>query len=245
MGLEILQQGLELLGAGKTTPGEGPAASLFGKIIEAVGLKKPELAKEATDAKESAEKSRFDIFGDVGKSLFLREFPRLAAVFDIANAGKKLKDKLASKSITEFTLEDFKDVFLNFSTLSSLLILVPNEWKHVITDLLAESTIFQKLVEYWPGLDGVDLPIIGKTGAMAADIPVLGKGGSLRDRILNEKDPNAVIEALRIMHQDVFVTGKVSFDWIKEKLGTGGALATVAGGAAALTLAEQLLGGKD
>lgn len=227
--LDILKQGYELL-SGSNKKAEGSAGNgIFGGLMDAFGGK-PEVANEANEAKESAEKQRTSIWSEVGRSLFLRQFPRLAVLKDLG--------KVTGSNEPEAVPWQHE-----FEAISALLILVPNKWKHVITDMFANSSIFQTLVEHWPGLDGVNLPIIGKDGLMSKNLPILGKGGSLRDRILNEKDPDAVVEAIRIMHQDIFVTGKVTFSWVREKLGLGGALATLGGGAAAAVVGNELLGG--
>jgi len=224
--LDILKGGYEMLtGSGKSDSGGG----LFDSITSKFGGNS-EAAKEAGEVKESAEKDRASVWGEVGRSMFLRQFPRLSVLKDLTKLGGS-KDP----EVVPWQHE--------FEAITALLVLVPNKWKHVITDFFADSTIFQKLVEYWPGLDGINLPIIGKDGFMSKNLPILGKGGSLRDRILQEKDPDAVVEAIRIMHQDIFVTGKVTFDWVREKLGLGGAIATLAGGAGAVALGSKLLDG--
>lgn len=231
--LDILKQGADIIGlGGKKGPSES-GNGIFGTIMETVGLKKPEIGQQATEAKEHAEAERSSIFGEIGKSLFLRQFPRLAAITDI---GKQLTGNKAAEVVPWQN---------EFETITAFLILIPNKWKHVITDFFANSTIFQKLVEFWPGLDGVNLPLIGSGGFLSGALPILGKGGPLRERILVEKDPDAVIQALRIMHQDVFVTGKVSFDLLREKLGIGGSLAVLGGGAAALTAGSAMLEGNN
>jgi hypothetical protein len=231
--LDILKTGADIIGlGGKKGPTEG-GNGIFGTIMETVGLKKPEVAAQAGEAKEHAEAERSSIFGEVGKSMFLRQFPRMAAIFDI---GKQVTGNKAAEVVPWQN---------EFETITAFMILIPNKWKHFITDIFANSTIFQKLVEFWPGLDGVNLPLIGSSGFLSGTLPILGKGGPLRERILTEKDPDAVIQALRIMHQDVFVTGKVSFDLLREKLGIGGSLAVLGGGAAALTAGSAMLEGNN
>ncbi len=121
-----------------------------------------------------------------------------------------------------------------FEAISAFLILIPNDWKHHITDFFAENEIFRTMVEHWPGLDGIDAPIIGSTGLMSKDLPGIGKGGSLRKRILEDKDPDAVIEVLRIMHQD-FVTGKVALEKLKDQFSNLPSLNQVALSALGLT----------
>lgn len=233
MAAEILRQGLDILGSdGKNSPLKGLTEGIFGKIMESIGLKNPETAREATAAKETAQKERASIFGEIGKSLFLRQFPRLSALTDI---GKQLSGKKDAE-VVPWQHE--------FETISAFLILIPNKWKHHITDIFANSDTFKKLIEYWPGLDSTNLPIVG--ALLDKDLPIIGRGGSLRDRILKEKDPDAVIQALRIMHQDLFVTGKITFDWIKEKLGNKAiALGIVGAGAAALTAGSKLAKGNN
>lgn len=235
--MDILKGGLEALtGGGNSgkTEGKGLLGGIFGKILETVGLKKPEIAAEARDAKEKAEANRSGIFGEVGKSLLLRQYPILSATTDLY---KQLSGNKAAEQVP------WQNEFESISAVVMLLTLIPGKWKHYLTDVFAESTVFRTLVEYWPGLDGVDIPFIG---GFLPD--VIGKGGNIRQRILNDKDPTAVIAALRVIHQDLFVTGKVSFDVVKNLLGgnTAAAAAAVLGGGAALTAgARALEGGGD
>lgn len=228
--LDILKSGWEALsgsGSGKTE-GKGLLGGIFGKIMETVGLKKPEIAAEAHEARESAENERAGLFQEIGKSLFLRQFPRLAAITDL---GKQFTGNKAAEVVPWQN---------EFETISALLLIIPGEWKHFITDFFANSTIFRTLVEYWPGLDGVDIPLIGQYLPES-----IASGGNIRQRILSNGDPSAVIGALRVMHQDLFVTGKVSFDQVKELLGGSslGAAAAVLGGGAALTAGARALEG--
>lgn len=225
MGLmDILKDSYEALsGDSSKTSGSGNnGRGIFGKILEIIGLKKPEIGAEAREASESAEKERGSLFGEIGKSLFLRQFPQMAAMTDI---GKQLT---GSKEPEVVSWQN------EFETISAFLLLVPGSWKHYLTDFFANSTIFRTLVEHWPGLDGVNLTSIPLVGQLLGQIPGgLAEGGNIRKRVLQDKDPNAVIAALRVMHQDLFVTGKVSFDKIKDMLsGTNlGAAAEILGGA--------------
>lgn len=216
--LDTLKTGLEILTGGKNIlPENLTPGGLFSKVLEIAGLKKrPDIAEKAEAARKAAEKDRAGVFESIGKSVFMRQFPRLSAFFDLIKAGKNITEK----GLVEGIKESFKD----FGTATALLMLIPDSLKHYITDLFADSEIFQNLVKRWPGLEGADLPLIGK-------------GGPLRDKILREKDPKSIILALRVMHQDVFVTGKVSFEKVKEYLGTVGAI-TVTAGVAALGLRE-------
>jgi hypothetical protein len=66
---------------------------------------------------------------------------------------------------------------------------VPDFLLRYITDPFAESETFLKMLEGWPL-----------------------QGKELAAKIRAEKDPDDVIDALRMMHQDLFVTSKVSFE---------------------------------
>lgn len=238
--LDIAKMGYEAIAgdSSKSSGGGGLTGGIFGKIQEIIGLKKPEIAGEAREVQKTAEKERGSLFSEIGRSLFLRQFPRAALAWDLYQGTKEVTKLLSGqKKMDSETLEHF------LTSTTALLVLIPGNWKHVITDLFANSTIFRALIEYWPGLDGVDLPYIQKYLNM--DIPLAGSGGSLRQRILDQKDPQAVILALRIMHQDIFVTGKVAFGKVKDLLGgsnLGSAAALLAGGAALTAEARALEG---
>jgi len=238
--LDTLKTGYDALSGGNQTPG-APGASNEGGILNKLmslvgGGKNPEVAGEAKEKNDYYKNLREGFFGELGKSLLLRQMPRLSAIADI---GLQLT---GNKGVEKVPWQN------EFETITALLLFVPNSWKHHITDLFASSSIFQGIVKYWPGLDGVDLPIIGSSGALSK-IPGLGlgEGGSLRERILTRQppDPDAVIQVLRIIHQDVFVTGKTSFDKLKEMIGGPGALAAIAGGGGALALGVNALSGDN
>lgn len=229
--LETIKTAYDLLTKSGSSDGKSQEKGFFGKLLD-IFKSNPEAIKQAESIKENAQNERLSFFSEVGRSIFLRQFPRLAQLQDL---GK----------LTENNEPEAVPWQHEFEAITALLLFVPNSFKKYITDFFAESTTFQTLVKNWPGLDGVDLPIIGNTGLMSKDLPILGKGGSLRERILQQKDPDAVIQALRIMHQDIFVTGKVAFNWIQEKLGTERAIATAAGTVGAVTLGTKILGGES
>ncbi len=228
--IETIKTAYDLLTKNGSSNGKSQEKGFFGKLLDTF-KSNPEATKQAEEIKENAQNERLSFFSEVGRSIFLRQFPRLAQLQDLG--------KLTGSDEPETVPWQHE-----FEAITALLLLVPNSFKKYITDFFAESTTFQTLVKNWPGLDGIDLPIIGSTGLMSKDLPILGKGGSLRERILQQKDPDAVIQALRIIHQDVFVTGKVAFSWVQEKLGTGGAIASTAGVAGAVALGTKVLGGE-
>lgn len=84
-----------------------------------------------------------------------------------------------------------------FETITALSLFVPDFILHYITDPFAESDKFLTLVEYWP--------LLGKETA---------------DLIRKDKNPDDVVNAIRVMHQDM-VTGKVGLEQIKEWLAAG------------------------
>lgn len=228
MGLtDILKGGYELIKGGGTA---GVASSIFEKIMGGPAKNDPEVGQQATEKKEYFKGMREGLFGEIGKSLLLRTMPRLSALTDVGLqlTGNKGDEKVGWQN--------------EFETITALALLVPNSWKHHLTDLFANNAVFKNIVKYYPGLD-MQLPIVGEF--LSKDLPVLGKGGTIRDRILNENppDPDAVIQALRVIHQDVFVTGKMSFDKLKGVIGTPAAAATILGGGGALAAADKLLGG--
>lgn len=228
--MDMLKGLPELLGSSDSSgkvEGKGLLGGIFGKILEKFGIKNPEVAREAQEAKNNAETVRAGLFSEISKSLFLRQFPRLAAITDV---GKQISGK-KNAEVVPWQNE--------FETISAFLLLIPGDWRRIVTDLFSKSSIFRALVEYWPGLDGVDIPLIGQY------LPESLGNSNIRQRILDNGDPEAVIAALRVMHQDLFVTGKVSFDQVKQILGGSdlGAAAGLLGGGAALAAGARALEG--
>lgn len=236
--LDLLKTGYELVSGSGKKKGGSMMGGLFGKVTEMFGGgKNPEAITQANEVRESSENERAGLGTEIFKSVMLREFPRLSAINDLGRmaTGNKAPEVVPWQN--------------EFETLTSLLLLLPNKWKKPITDFILDKLHFRKIFEYWPGLDGIggmiDLPLIGKTGALNK-LPGLGfgEGGPIRQRIMKGSDPDAVIEALRVIHQDVFVTGKVSFDKLKELTGgNASALAILGLGAGALTAGSAMIGG--
>jgi hypothetical protein len=207
-----LGEAAELLGGlGGDSGDKSPSilGGLWGKIKETFTGSNDAAVEEGKEVVDSSQRERAGFFSEAVKSFIVRQFPRGGQLLDLYNAtlGEKAPEVHALQNEFEF--------------LTAFALFIPNCLKSYLTDLFADNSIFQALVEYWPGLDGVDLPLVGSTGLLSMDLPVLGKGGSLRNRVLQDKDPDAVIQVLRIMHQDA-ITGKVSYDSIKELLGVSG-----------------------
>ncbi|MFA5352225.1 MAG: hypothetical protein WC304_03020 [Candidatus Gracilibacteria bacterium] len=100
----------------------------------------------------------------------------------------KLIDVASSVGITDKDPETvpWQNEFEAFTAFSMF---VPDFLLRYITDPFAESETFLKILEGWPM-----------------------QGRELADKIRAKKDPDDVIDALRMMHQDLFATGKVSFE---------------------------------
>jgi len=167
----------------------GGGGGMFDTILKAVGLKSKE-GQEAVKAKEAAKEDRSSLFGEVGKSFFLRQFPKGSAIYDLMGT-VGIRDRAPE-------VVPWQNAF---ETTTAILRFTPDFLKHYITDIFADSTIFQSIVAHWPLIDGLDLPLIGPNG-------------KLTERV-KAKEPDAIVEAIRIIHQDVFVTGKVTFDKLK------------------------------
>jgi hypothetical protein len=192
----------------------------LGKILDFFGLGSKE-AKEAKEVKEKAKEERGSFFKEMIKGFMLRQFPKGSAIWDLMGA-TGIVDR--GPEMVPWQHE--------FETLTAILRFTPDFLKHYITDIFAKSDIFQWLVAHWPLADGIDLPLIGPNGKLTERV----KAG----------EPDAIVEALRIIHQDVFVTGKVTFDKLKDLMGgSGSALAVMGGGAAALVGGKDLLEGKN
>src|SRR5690606_25384802 len=124
-------------------------------------------------------------------SFLVRQFPNASKILDVGMGIGGATGMIERK-------EEIYPLQHEFETVTALTIIVPDSWLSTVTDPLADSEIFQKIVEYWPMASGVDLPIIGNE--------------PLTDRV-KQKDPDAVVEVIRIIHQD-FMTGKVSWDTV-------------------------------
>jgi len=165
---------------------------------------------EAHETQNNAEKERTSFFQAAERSFWLRQFPRLSKLFDITHA--------LGISKPDPEVVPWQHEFEYFTAFASFL--VPDKYLKIITDHIAQSSTFQTLVNHWPLINGVDLPLIGPNGKLLDKI----KAG----------DPQAVIDAIRIMHQDIFVTGKISitdiYDIIKKYAGGDIAKVIVGGG---------------
>ncbi len=256
MSLDLLKIGKDIIsGSKEASPVAGamPSGNLLDTIKGLFSKKNPEAVQNAIETSQNAKAERGGLFQEAGRSLLLRQFPRLMLAWDVYKAGEEAKNIFYGQEVKDQEGKiirvkkpiDQETLQKGLMGISALLIIVPGEWKHSITDLFADSSIFQALVKYWPGLDGIDLPYIEKY--LDVKIPLIGlKGGNLRERILNEKEPNAIMLAMRIMAQDLF-TGKVTFDSIKGLLGGSnlGAAAALAAGGGALALGAKALGGES
>jgi len=136
--------------------------------------------KKAEKIKEEGESERSGIFGEVFESLLTRHFPRLSKLMDLSSSvGLTKRDGEVVPWQNEF------------ETLTAFTMFVPDFLLRKITDPLVHSSIFMKVVEYWP--------VLGEKWIKTLKAPNV--------------DPDDVINVLRIMNQDI-VAGKVPVDKI-------------------------------
>jgi hypothetical protein len=157
--------------------------------------KNPEALNSANEIQNESQAERRGFFGEFLNSFLVRQFPNASKVLDIGSAVGGATGMIDRK-------EEIYPLQHEFETVTALTMFVPDSWLSTVTDPLAESEIFQKIVEFWPLASGVDLPLFGNE--------------PLEDRV-KAKDPDAVVEAIRVIHQD-FMTGKVSWDAVSGML---------------------------
>jgi hypothetical protein len=136
--------------------------------------------KKAEKIKEGAQVERSGIFGEVFESLLARHFPRISKLMDLSSTiGLTRRDSEVVPWQNEF------------ESLTAFTMFVPDFLLRKITDPLVHSSIFMKVVEYWPAL--------GEKWIKTLKAPNV--------------DPDDVINVLRIMNQDI-IAGKVPVDKI-------------------------------
>ncbi len=150
--------------------------SLFGEVMT-----EKETAEKSGDIEDKYKEKRHSLFGEVFESMLARYFPNVSKFMDI------------STSVIPFTSKD-DEIFAwqnEFETITAFTVLVPDFLLRKITDPIAESETFLKVLSHWPL-----------------------KGEDFANDIKSTKNPDTVINALRLMHQDL-ATSKVSFTDIK------------------------------
>lgn len=199
-GFDLLKIGSSLLGGGDKPElpqrQQSEGGSITDKLKSMVGGgKDPEALNSANEIQNESQAERRGFFGEFLNSFLVRQFPNASKVLDIGAAVGGATGMIERK-------EEIYPLQHEFETVTALTMFVPDSWLSTVTDPLADSEIFQKIVEFWPMASGVDLPVIGNE--------------PLEDRV-RAKDPDAVVEAIRIIHQD-FMTGKVSWDAVSGML---------------------------
>ncbi len=206
--LEVLKQIADKFLDKQNSPeGKTNEHGLFSDILNSNPSK--ENVNEAHEIQKNSEQERTSFFKEAERSFWLRQFPRLSKLTDMSKALGILKN---DKEVVPWQHE--------FEYITAFTFLIPDRLLKIFTDPIAHSPTFQALVNHWPLINGVDLPFIGPNGKLLDKI----KAG----------DPDAVIDAIRIMHQDIFVTGKIAmtqmYDIIKKYAGNYAAKAIVGGG---------------
>lgn len=178
--LDIFKGGFDLLSnAGKSNPSSSGEKGIAGQILDLVNPLSKD-GKETAELREKFRDIRTGVFGEAIKTLLLSKAPNLAAGLDIGMA--------ATGNMTAEVVPWQHE----FEIISSLLLLpLPEGFKHMLTDIFANSEAFQTVIANFPLLDDE-----------------IKQG-------VKDREPNAVIKALRFIHQLVIVDGKVGFDAIK------------------------------
>lgn len=231
---------IEMLGTGAGYLG-GKGLEAGGGLIDKIkslasGVADPEKRQDLLDktknSVEKANKARAGFWGQLGESLLSRQSPNIAAALDIFDLATDAPETHKGQNIIEGLT----------GALTLLSHIIPPEYLRIVTDRFANNSVFQWLVEKWPGLDGIDIPILKDIPGVAS---LIGEGGKIRQKILQEKDPTAVIMALRVMHQDV-ITGAVTYQTLKDMSGSsilaGGG---VAAGIVGMIFGSQITGGAE
>jgi hypothetical protein len=151
--------------------------------------------EKAEKVQEDAQKERSSIFTEVWESALVRYFPNVSKILDMSSAvGVIKRDPSAGSWQSEF------------ETITAFSLLVPDFLLAKLTNPLAHSETFQKIVENWPLMNQ-----------------------SWIDKIKDpDCDPDDVISILRIMNQDI-VAGKVTVESVLDKIPGLSALGTLAG----------------
>lgn len=135
----------------------------------------PDTSKKLDQIKDSSEKERSSIFGEVFESILNRYFPNISKGMDALGAvGIIDQDPEAVPWQNEF------------ESLTAFSMFVPDSMLRPITDLVKNNPLFTAILKNWPAIDE-----------------------ELENKVLNEDNPDDVINALRIIHQDI-VSGKLT-----------------------------------
>jgi hypothetical protein len=150
---------------------KGKRSSLFEEVMD---------SRKSKESTEHFKKERSGLFGEVWESFLTRYFPNVSKFMDLGSTvGFFSKDPEALAWQNEF------------EAITSLTLLIPDFMLRPITDPLAESELFIKILTNWPV-----------------------KGEEFAEKIKAEKNPDDVISALRMINQDLN-TSKVAFDDIR------------------------------
>jgi hypothetical protein len=154
-------------------------------------LKKLGFGEKVEKVKETAEKERASVFGEVMDSGFYRFFPTLAKWVDM---GKYLASRVGiiKRGPEGHALQH------EIETVTAFSLIVPDFMLKYLTDPFQKMELFHKMVDFWPLMPD-----------------------ELKQAIKKEDyDPDDVISVMRIMNQDV-ATGKVTYESVLDKVTGG------------------------
>ncbi len=196
-GLNMIMQLAESFMGRPEQAGQAPKQrGIFGRIIDYFTGRKPEVVQQANEVAETAKQERASVFGETVRAMYMRQMPGWAtAGFDIAKAFGVVKN-----GPEVYGLQHEIETFLAVTRLC------PDFLKKWMTDPIAKTDIFQTLVKNWPMINGIDIPFIGGNQTLPEKVAA--------------GDPDAVIDAIRIMHQDIVsgvASGQAIMSWFSGK----------------------------
>ncbi len=174
----IIDKVKQMFGGGPAEGAERSGNSIFDFLKG-----NPSTSEKAEGIKEGAEQERAGIFGEVASSLYRRWFPDLAKFTDLAAAGAQ------GLGIREMGPEAVPWQH-EFETITAFSLLVPDSMLKHLSDPLAKSELFKKMVDYWP----TSIP-----DDMKADLAK------------EDYDPDVFFDIIRIMNQDI-AAGKTTVE---------------------------------
>ncbi len=189
------EYGLEMLktAVGWVSPDAAKAINLF-QTIQSAGRqldaspKTQEAAKEAEQVAEAGREDRTTYLGELARSMYLRQLPGLAtAGYDLTRF--LFQEKFGTKDPSEaYAYQHEVEAILALARIAPDFLKKP-----LIEPLMIDS--LKTVILNWPGIAG---------------LAIFGNDPEAFKKRIEEKEPNAWIDAIRIIHQDI-VTGIVGY----------------------------------
>ncbi len=167
-------------------------------------------SKEGQEIADEAKEKRTVWWREAGWSFMVRQFPELTAWWEVGASaletfGLKEEDpesyELMKQKILGFDLELGENEIETFLALAQIM---PNEWKRYYTDKIAGTPYFNQFVKFY--CDYLMAEGINTIPLVNINLPEFIAGNNIEEEIIQNKDPDAIVTFLRILHQDI-VTG--------------------------------------